>query len=178
MVVPTQEEDKVRMIVRERKKMVTLALRQYLTKQGCVRKKCVWSVMIFKRRAVWEQCSVQTVSNSEIITSDFLQFQFCRFLECSAHCAWCLYCCHRGSNFSRPNVLIIYPLYAILWLHGSSGVKMYLWTKSVLRGRGGCYKYLFYSIESHWYMETNTWSGLHKEVGYCHLALNLYLNSL
>lgn len=35
-----------------------------------------------------------------------------------------------------------------------SGVKLCRWTKSMLRGRGGCYKHTFYGIESHRCMET------------------------
>ncbi|CAF1000503.1 unnamed protein product [Didymodactylos carnosus] len=35
-----------------------------------------------------------------------------------------------------------------------SGVKICRWTKSMLRGRGGCYKHTFYGIESHRCMET------------------------
>ncbi|MEE6469790.1 hypothetical protein FKM82_008767 [Ascaphus truei] len=35
-----------------------------------------------------------------------------------------------------------------------SGVKLCRWTKSMLRGRGGCYKHSFYGIESHRCMET------------------------
>uniref|UniRef100_A0A8C2KMI1 tRNA 4-demethylwyosine synthase (AdoMet-dependent) n=1 Tax=Cyprinus carpio TaxID=7962 RepID=A0A8C2KMI1_CYPCA len=35
-----------------------------------------------------------------------------------------------------------------------SGVKLCRWTKSMLRGRGGCYKHTFYGIESHRRMET------------------------
>jgi len=35
-----------------------------------------------------------------------------------------------------------------------SGVKMCRWTKSMMRGRGGCYKHSFYGIESHRCMET------------------------
>ena len=34
-----------------------------------------------------------------------------------------------------------------------SGVKICRWTKSQLRGRGGCYKHSFYGIESHRCME-------------------------
>eukprot|EP00803_Ostreobium_quekettii_P005584 evm.model.scf_444.1 EVM.evm.TU.scf_444.1 scf_444:9890-17813(-) len=34
-----------------------------------------------------------------------------------------------------------------------SGVKLCRWTKSMLRGRGGCYKHSFYGIESHRCME-------------------------
>ncbi|XP_025091958.1 S-adenosyl-L-methionine-dependent tRNA 4-demethylwyosine synthase-like [Pomacea canaliculata] len=35
-----------------------------------------------------------------------------------------------------------------------SGVKLCRWTKSMLRGRGGCYKHTFYGIESHRCVET------------------------
>ncbi|XP_049582868.1 S-adenosyl-L-methionine-dependent tRNA 4-demethylwyosine synthase TYW1 [Syngnathus scovelli] len=35
-----------------------------------------------------------------------------------------------------------------------SGVKLCRWTKSMLRGRGGCYKHTFYGIQSHRCMET------------------------
>eukprot|EP00056_Hartaetosiga_gracilis_P009899 m.143863 g.143863 ORF g.143863 m.143863 type:complete len:813 (-) comp13217_c0_seq4:270-2708(-) len=35
-----------------------------------------------------------------------------------------------------------------------SGVKLCRWTKSMIRGRGGCYKHTFYGIESHRCMET------------------------
>eukprot|EP00045_Choanoeca_perplexa_P005760 m.48322 g.48322 ORF g.48322 m.48322 type:complete len:760 (-) comp13278_c0_seq1:54-2333(-) len=35
-----------------------------------------------------------------------------------------------------------------------SGVKLCRWTKSMLRGRGGCYKHTFYGIASHRCMET------------------------
>lgn len=42
--------------------------------------------------------------------------------------------------------------YRILGTH--SGVKLCRWTKSMLRGRGGCYKHSFYGIESHRCMET------------------------
>lgn len=41
--------------------------------------------------------------------------------------------------------------YKIIGSH--SGVKMCRWTKSMLRGRGGCYKHAFYGIESHRCME-------------------------
>jgi len=34
-----------------------------------------------------------------------------------------------------------------------SGVKLCRWTKSMLRGRGGCYKHTFYGIQSHQCME-------------------------
>uniref|UniRef100_A0A8C6WMZ8 S-adenosyl-L-methionine-dependent tRNA 4-demethylwyosine synthase TYW1 n=1 Tax=Neogobius melanostomus TaxID=47308 RepID=A0A8C6WMZ8_9GOBI len=43
----------------------------------------------------------------------------------------------------------------VMHLIGShSGVKLCRWTKSMLRGRGGCYKHTFYGIESHRCMET------------------------
>uniref|UniRef100_A0A8C5DVG8 S-adenosyl-L-methionine-dependent tRNA 4-demethylwyosine synthase TYW1 n=1 Tax=Gouania willdenowi TaxID=441366 RepID=A0A8C5DVG8_GOUWI len=46
-------------------------------------------------------------------------------------------------------------LFAGYKLIGShSGVKLCRWTKSMLRGRGGCYKHTFYGIESHRCMET------------------------
>ncbi|XAR64120.1 tRNA 4-demethylwyosine synthase (AdoMet-dependent) [Bertholletia excelsa] len=41
--------------------------------------------------------------------------------------------------------------YKIIGSH--SGVKLCRWTKSQLRGRGGCYKHTFYGIESHRCME-------------------------
>lgn len=41
--------------------------------------------------------------------------------------------------------------YKIVGSH--SGVKLCRWTKSMLRGRGGCYKHTFYGIESHRCME-------------------------
>ncbi len=42
--------------------------------------------------------------------------------------------------------------YAIVRTH--SGVKICRWTKSALRGRGSCYKFSFYGINSHQCMET------------------------
>lgn len=42
--------------------------------------------------------------------------------------------------------------YAIVGSH--SGVKICRWTKSALRGRGSCYKYSFYGINSHLCMES------------------------
>ncbi|KAK9813456.1 hypothetical protein WJX73_010618 [Symbiochloris irregularis] len=42
--------------------------------------------------------------------------------------------------------------YSLIGSH--SGVKLCRWTKSMLRGRGGCYKHSFYGIESHRCMET------------------------
>ncbi|NXV37564.1 TYW1 synthase, partial [Rissa tridactyla] len=50
--------------------------------------------------------------------------------------------------------LLIYFLFSGYKLIGShSGVKLCRWTKSMLRGRGGCYKHTFYGIESHRCME-------------------------
>jgi len=52
------------------------------------------------------------------------------------------------------------PTYASLTKQGytivgsHSGVKLCRWTKSALRGRGSCYKYSFYGIQSHLCMET------------------------
>ncbi|KAI9801820.1 MAG: hypothetical protein M1825_003193 [Sarcosagium campestre] len=52
------------------------------------------------------------------------------------------------------------PTYASLTKQGytivgsHSGVKICRWTKSALRGRGSCYKYSFYGIQSHLCMET------------------------
>lgn len=51
---------------------------------------------------------------------------------------------------SQPIVFILG--YRIVGSH--SGVKLCRWTKSMLRGRGGCYKHTFYGIESHRCMET------------------------
>lgn len=48
--------------------------------------------------------------------------------------------------------------YKIIGSH--SGVKVCRWTKSMLRGRGGCYKHSFYGIESHRCMETTPSLGM------------------
>merc|ERR1711968_388890 len=42
--------------------------------------------------------------------------------------------------------------YRIVGSH--SGVKLCRWTKSMLRGRGGCYKHTFYGISSYQCMES------------------------
>lgn len=53
------------------------------------------------------------------------------------------------------SVCVYVPFAAGYHIVGShSGVKMCRWTKSMLRGRGGCYKHTFYGIESHRCMET------------------------
>ena len=44
-------------------------------------------------------------------------------------------------------VMVAMQGYKIIGSH--SGVKLCRWTKSQLRGRGGCYKHSFYGIESH-----------------------------
>lgn len=43
--------------------------------------------------------------------------------------------------------------YKIIGTNAHSGVKLCRWTKSMLRGRGGCYKHAFYGIDSHRCME-------------------------
>lgn len=42
--------------------------------------------------------------------------------------------------------------YKIIGTH--SGVKLCRWTKSMLRGRGGCYKHTFYGIDSHRFIQS------------------------
>ena len=60
----------------------------------------------------------------------------------------------------RPMVSAASPTHAALTKQGytivgsHSGVKICRWTKSALRGRGSCYKYSFYGIQSHLCMET------------------------
>ncbi|NXI05358.1 TYW1 synthase, partial [Pachycephala philippinensis] len=55
---------------------------------------------------------------------------------------------------AKLNCLMIFALLLGYKLIGShSGVKLCRWTKSMLRGRGGCYKHTFYGIESHRCME-------------------------
>ncbi|NXN21979.1 TYW1 synthase, partial [Nycticryphes semicollaris] len=48
-------------------------------------------------------------------------------------------------------IYFLFPGYKLIGSH--SGVKLCRWTKSMLRGRGGCYKHTFYGIESHRCME-------------------------
>ncbi|NWX42001.1 TYW1 synthase, partial [Steatornis caripensis] len=61
-----------------------------------------------------------------------------------------MHCC---KSFLKTDDLI-YLLFSGYKLIGShSGVKLCRWTKSMLRGRGGCYKHTFYGIESHRCME-------------------------
>lgn len=66
----------------------------------------------------------------------------------------------KDSSKSEPTEMIT-PLiktslekqgYKLIGSH--SGVKLCRWTKSMMRGRGGCYKHTFYGIESHRCMET------------------------
>lgn len=64
------------------------------------------------------------------------------------------------SRSFEPKEMITPTLRKILTKQGyklvgsHSGVKLCRWTKSMLRGRGGCYKHTFYGIESHRCMET------------------------
>lgn len=67
----------------------------------------------------------------------------------------------KKSQEEKPRREMITPLlrqslekqgYKLIGSH--SGVKLCRWTKSMLRGRGGCYKHSFYGIESHRCMET------------------------
>ncbi|NXG40820.1 TYW1 synthase, partial [Psilopogon haemacephalus] len=53
--------------------------------------------------------------------------------------------------FFFPPLLLLFPGYKLIGSH--SGVKLCRWTKSMLRGRGGCYKHSFYGIQSHRCME-------------------------
>ncbi|KAL9129033.1 MAG: hypothetical protein Q9217_002403 [Psora testacea] len=63
-------------------------------------------------------------------------------------------------NPPKPMVPTTSPTYSALTKQGytiigtHSGVKICRWTKSALRGRGSCYKYSFYGIQSHLCMET------------------------
>ena len=63
---------------------------------------------------------------------------------------WIDTCC--GDHYPCVCVLPSHTGYRIVGSH--SGVKLCRWTKSMLRGRGGCYKHTFYGIESHRCMET------------------------
>ena len=55
----------------------------------------------------------------------------------------------KSSDCLLMNVIVGYRV-----VGSHSGVKLCRWTKSMLRGRGGCYKHTFYGIESHRCMET------------------------
>eukprot|EP00793_Prasinoderma_coloniale_P001344 PRCOL_00005119-RA len=48
-----------------------------------------------------------------------------------------------------------------------SGVKLCRWTKSMLRGRGGCYKHAFYGIASHRCMETTPSLACSSKCTFC-----------
>ena len=54
-------------------------------------------------------------------------------------------------RYARENSVFSCPVWGCIGSH--SGVKLCRWTKSMLRGRGGCYKHAFYGIESHRCME-------------------------
>ncbi|NXD88031.1 TYW1 synthase, partial [Halcyon senegalensis] len=58
---------------------------------------------------------------------------------------------HSSRNPVRTQILAAQGGYRLIGSH--SGVKLCRWTKSMLRGRGGCYKHTFYGIESHRCME-------------------------
>ena len=104
------------------------------------------------------------------------------------------------SMFSLPNSEMIdlpkfYPariLYYTVLLQGSceiffhysigyrvvgshSGVKLCRWTKSMLRGRGGCYKHTFYGIESHRCMETTPSLACANKCVFCWRSVSLWL---
>nr|AFK37231.1 unknown [Medicago truncatula] len=55
--------------------------------------------------------------------------------------------------------------YKIIGSH--SGVKICRWTKSQLRGRGGCYKHSFYGIESHRCMEATPSLACANKCAFC-----------
>ncbi|XP_075928754.1 S-adenosyl-L-methionine-dependent tRNA 4-demethylwyosine synthase TYW1B isoform X1 [Petromyzon marinus] len=65
----------------------------------------------------------------------------------------------RATSTEEPREMITPALREALTKQGyrligtHSGVKLCRWTKSMLRGRGGCYKHAFYGIESHRCME-------------------------
>uniref|UniRef100_H2YWM5 S-adenosyl-L-methionine-dependent tRNA 4-demethylwyosine synthase TYW1 n=1 Tax=Ciona savignyi TaxID=51511 RepID=H2YWM5_CIOSA len=58
----------------------------------------------------------------------------------------------RKSLSKQVYYILLFSCYRLIGSH--SGVKLCRWTKSMLRGRGGCYKHTFYGIESHRCMET------------------------
>lgn len=65
----------------------------------------------------------------------------------------------KAATVPKEMVPVTSPTYASLTKQGysiigsHSGVKICRWTKSALRGRGSCYKYSFYGIQSHLCME-------------------------
>ena len=65
------------------------------------------------------------------------------------------------------------PTYAALTKQGytivgsHSGVKICRWTKSALRGRGSCYKFSFYGINSHQCMETTPTLACSNKCVFC-----------
>lgn len=66
----------------------------------------------------------------------------------------------KADESGEPREMITPALREVLTKQGyrligsHSGVKLCRWTKSMLRGRGGCYKHTFYGIASHQCMET------------------------
>ena len=68
-------------------------------------------------------------------------------------CPYCMSLMHAVQvSFEIRCTFVFVSGYRIVGSH--SGVKMCRWTKSMLRGRGGCYKHTFYGIESHRCMES------------------------
>ncbi|NXW82645.1 TYW1 synthase, partial [Alopecoenas beccarii] len=57
-----------------------------------------------------------------------------------------------GESCNIPSHVLT-PAFSYKLIGSHSGVKLCRWTKSMLRGRGGCYKHTFYGIESHRCME-------------------------
>ncbi|RZF34501.1 hypothetical protein LSTR_LSTR011743 [Laodelphax striatellus] len=58
-----------------------------------------------------------------------------------------------GKEMITPKLRQVLTKQGYRLIGSHSGVKMCRWTKSMLRGRGGCYKHTFYGIESHRCME-------------------------
>eukprot|EP00672_Neobodo_designis_P019155 CAMPEP_0174830480 /NCGR_PEP_ID=MMETSP1114-20130205/2542_1 /TAXON_ID=312471 /ORGANISM="Neobodo designis, Strain CCAP 1951/1" /LENGTH=425 /DNA_ID=CAMNT_0016064279 /DNA_START=97 /DNA_END=1371 /DNA_ORIENTATION=+ len=73
----------------------------------------------------------------------------------------------------RPPRAMITPLrreslektYTLVGTH--SAVKLCRWQKAMMRGRGGCYKYTFYGIESHRCMEATPSLGCANKCTFC-----------
>ncbi|NXM26531.1 TYW1 synthase, partial [Oxyruncus cristatus] len=57
------------------------------------------------------------------------------------------------AGLEQPGLVEGVPARGYKLIGSHSGVKLCRWTKSMLRGRGGCYKHTFYGIESHRCME-------------------------
>ena len=79
-----------------------------------------------------------------------------------------------GDEGQKPRPRMVTPLahksltkqgYKVVGSH--SGVKLCRWTKSMLRGRGGCYKHAFYGIASHCCMETTPSLACSSKCTFC-----------